>query len=213
MKTDDLVALLAKDAAAVPKGGVAGRLAAVSIAGAVAAFALLLAWLGMRPDIVAALQSGPYWMKTVYTLGLAIGGFAMIERFSRPGARGKVGAIVLALCLAGIIGLAMMRLMATTPDERMAAIMGSTWSRCPWRILALALPSLAAILYGVRQLAPTRLALTGATAGLLAGAISATVYGLYCQETAAPFVAIWYTLGIGLSAGLGAIVGRRVLAW
>jgi len=204
---------LAKDAAAVPRSRVESRLLAVSAAGAVIAFGLLLAWLGMRPDLGAAVQSGPYWMKTLYTLGLAAGGFALIERLSRPGARGKVGAIVLALCLAGIAGLAIMRLMPATPDERMAAMMGSSWSKCPWRILALALPGLAAILYGVRQLAPTRLALAGAAAGLLAGAISATVYGLYCQETAAPFVAIWYTLGIGLSAALGAVVGRRVLAW
>ena len=213
MKTDDLVALLAKDTAAVPKGRVIGRLVAVSVAGAVVAFGVLMAWLGMRPDLVAALQSGPYWMKTSYTLGLTAGGFVLIERLSRPGARGKAGAIVLALCLASIAGLAIMKMMPATPDERMAAMMGSSWSKCPWRILALALPGLAAILYGVRQLAPTRRALAGAAAGLLAGAISATVYGLYCQETAAPFVAIWYTLGISLCAGLGAIVGRRVLAW
>jgi hypothetical protein len=213
MKTDDLVALLAKDAVAVPKGRVAGRLLLLCGVGAIVALALMLPWLGMRPDIVEALQSRSYWMKTVYTLGLAVGGFVLIERLSRPGARGKAGAVVVAVCLVAIAALAAMELMPAVPGERMEAVMGGSWNRCSWRILALAMPGLAAILYGVRQLAPTRLTLAGAAAGLLAGGVSATVYGLHCDETAAPFVAIWYTLGIALSAAVGAIVGRRVLAW
>jgi hypothetical protein len=152
-------------------------------------------------------------MKTVYTAGFAAGGFALIERLSRPGARGKLGAIMVALCVLAIFSMAMMQMMRAAPDARMAAMMGSTWTKCPWRILSLSLPVLAAILYGVRQLAPTRLTLAGAASGLLAGGIAATVYGLYCEDTAAPFVAIWYTLGMSLSAGVGAILGRRVLAW
>jgi hypothetical protein len=65
----------------------------------------------------------------------------------------------------------------------------------------------------MRRFAPTRPTLAGAAAGLLSGGLAATVYGLHCQETAIPFVAIFYTLGIVLSTAAGAIIGSRVLRW
>ncbi|MBK8838593.1 MAG: DUF1109 family protein [Hyphomonadaceae bacterium] len=83
----------------------------------------------------------------------------------------------------------------------------------PWLIFALALPGLAATLRAMRGFAPTRTALAGAAAGLLAGGVSATVYGLHCDENAAAFVAVWYSLGIGMTAVAGAILGPRVLRW
>jgi hypothetical protein len=43
--------------------------------------------------------------------------------------------------------------------------------------------------------------------------LAAVIYGLYCREWAAPFVLVWYTLGVGLSAALGALVGTRLLRW
>jgi hypothetical protein len=103
--------------------------------------------------------------------------------------------------------------MSTPPDQMRAALMGSSWDKCPWRILVLALPGLAVLLWTMRRFAPTRPALAGAAAGLLAGGVAATVYGLHCQEIAAPFVALWYSLGVILSTGLGAIIGSRALPW
>ena len=55
--------------------------------------------------------------------------------------------------------------------------------------------------------------MAGAAAGLLAGAVAALVYGLYCEESSAAFVATWYTLGIGACACFGALVGPKVLRW
>jgi hypothetical protein len=39
------------------------------------------------------------------------------------------------------------------------------------------------------------------------------VYGLYCEEFSAAFVACWYTLGIASCAFFGAILGPNVLRW
>ena len=52
-----------------------------------------------------------------------------------------------------------------------------------------------------------------AIARLFAGALGAAGYALACTETSPGFVAAWYSLGIGLTAALGAIVGPRVLRW
>ena len=65
----------------------------------------------------------------------------------------------------------------------------------------------------MRQLAPTRLVLAGASAGFLSGAASAALYCFHCPETAAPFILIWYTLGILMTTALGAALGRWALRW
>jgi len=57
------------------------------------------------------------------------------------------------------------------------------------------------------------LRLTGAAAGLAAGASAATLYGLHCPEVSALFVLIWYSLGMLVAAAIGALAGPRVLRW
>jgi hypothetical protein len=75
------------------------------------------------------------------------------------------------------------------------------------------MPIYACLIVAVRGLAPTRPPLAGAAAGLAAGALAATLYGLHCPEQAAVFVVTWYTLGIATATALGAVVGARLLRW
>lgn len=53
-------------------------------------------------------------------------------------------------------------------------------------------------------------ALAGAASGLLAGAIATLVYCLHCPEMTAPFLAIWYVLGMASPTAPGALLGPRV---
>lgn len=213
MKTDDLIALMAADAKtpAAPFP-ITRRLGPAALIGAVVAFALLVAWLGLR-DMAEAVASPSYWMKTIYTLALAIAGFLLAERLSRPGAKATRGIIALVAVIAVMLGIATVQLFSTSAEDMRDALLGSTWDRCPWRIVALAIPGLALSLIAMRSLAPTRPALAGAGAGLFVGGIAATVYGLHCAETSAAFTAIWYTGGIALSTALGAVAGWRLLRW
>jgi hypothetical protein len=213
VKTDELITLLARDATPVKRSALPLRLAPPVLAGAVIAFAILVPWLGIRPDLAEAATGATYWMKTLYTFGLGVAGFALVERLSRPGAKGRLGWAMIALWAALAIIFAAAQLMSTPADQMQSALMGSTWDKCPWRILLLSLPGLALTLWTMRGFAPTRPTLAGAAAGLLAGGLAATVYGLHCQETAIPFVAIFYTLGIVLSTATGALIGSRVLRW
>jgi len=213
MKTDELITLLARDAAPVDPGVLPRRLSALALAGAVAALVIMVPWIGFRPDLPDAFADPTFWMKAIYTVGLGAAGFLLAERLSRPGANGRLGWTMAAACAAAIAALAAAQLV-TMPSEQMpAAIMGGSWDSCPLLIFVLALPGLAAILSTMRRFAPTRTALAGAAAGLLAGGVSATVYGLHCDENAAPFVAVWYSLGVALTVAAGAIAGSRVLRW
>ena len=210
MKTDELITLLARDAAPVKSGALPRRLSALAFAGAAVALIIMIPWIGFRPDLADAVADPTFWMKAIYTIGLGFAGFLLVERLSRPGATSRLGWVLAAACAAAIVALALAQLMMMPPAEMPDAIMGGSWSACPGYIFTLALPGLAAILWTMRRFAPTRTALSGAAAGLLAGGVSATVYGL---QNTAPFVALWYSLGIGMTALTGAIVGSRVLRW
>ncbi len=91
--------------------------------------------------------------------------------------------------------------------------MGHSARVCPWMITATAAPMFVALFWALRGLAPTRPRLAGAGAGLAAGGLGAAIYSLHCPEVGAPFVAIWYTLGILTPCAVGALLGPRLLRW
>jgi hypothetical protein len=65
----------------------------------------------------------------------------------------------------------------------------------------------------IRGLAPTRLRWAGAGGGFAAGAAGALVYSLHCPELAAPFVGVWYLLGMAILMAVGAALGPTLLRW
>ena len=81
------------------------------------------------------------------------------------------------------------------------------------RIFDETLPLLAALLFGLSYGAPTRPTLAGAGAGLLSGAVAASIYISHCPDDSPLFVAAWFTLAILISTGIGAIAGNRLLRW
>jgi hypothetical protein len=212
MKTQDLIALLAEDSSPIRRRALTPRLLGAALLGALASGLILVAWLGLRP-MGPAMHSPSFWMKAGYTTLIATAGLLTTARLARPGGQPGVG---LGLALAGAVWLAAMATMETmrAPPAGLAHLwLGWSWNVCPLRILALAAPVFAAVLWWMRRMAPTRLALAGAAAGLFAGGVGATVYGLYCEETAAAFVVVWYSLGVVACAALGAVVGARLLRW
>ncbi len=211
--TDDLIASLTVDLKPVSAGMVARRIALGLGGGAVVSTVLMLAWLGARPDLAQALATPMFWMKFAYAALAALALAVALGRLSRPGARLGVLTAVAAAPFVVMALMAVARLAMAAPDARMHLVMGASANVCPWRIYIIGLPLLAGAVWAVRGLAPTRLTLAGLVAGGCAGALSALIYGFHCDETAAPFVAIWYTLGMGAVAALGGLAGSRWLRW
>jgi hypothetical protein len=212
MKTADLISALAADSRPVEPAPVMGLLAAASLLGAFATGLVLAAWLGLRP-LGPAVHTGPFWMKAAYTLALGLAGFLLACRLARPGSRpGRLPMIAL-LAMLVMLGLSVLELSRAPPGSMRSILMGHTAAVCSLRILVLSVPVYFGAIFALRRLAPTRLALTGAAAGMLAGGLGASVYGLYCDESAATFVVMWYTLGIAASAAVGALIGSRLLRW
>jgi hypothetical protein len=189
----------------------ARRLAPAAGLGLAASAMLALGLFGPIPSGMYALAAP--WVKLAYAASLAVAAAWLTARLARPAARVAVprASVIAVVAAMGALGLAALN--ATEPGGRQAALFGSSWTTCPWSVLALSLPALAGALWAVRGLAPTRPAAAGFAAGLFAGALGAFGYSLSCPEVSPAFVALWYSLGIGLSGAVGALLGRRVLRW
>ena len=213
MRTDELIRTLAEQAQPVRSGAMLLRLIAALLAGVVLSFAVTIPWLGVRPDLQEAAGTASYWVKFAYTFALAGAAFWVTERLARPGGRVRLQARLMLLPFAAVAVLAAVQLWTAPPAEHVPLWLGDSWGECPWRIVVLSLPILAAVLWVMRGMAPTRLTLAGLAAGLMAGAAGAWVYGFHCDETTMPFLALWYTLGVVVTGAFGALVARPLLRW
>jgi hypothetical protein len=213
MSADDLVDRLVADLAPARRGAVGRRLLIGLVGGTLVAALLMVAWLGVRPDTGAAIHTAPYWIKFGYTLALSLFGLIAVARLARPGGNARFAFVAALAALALMAVLAAVEMIVAPADTRPHLLFGASATVCPWFIIALALPVFLGMLWMMRGLAPTRLTLAGAAAGLAAGSVGAWVYAFHCDESAATFVTVWYTLGVGVVTLIGALLGRYVLRW
>lgn len=209
----DLIDDLMADLRPAPRAYVGMRLTVGIGAGALIASAITLTLWGPRPDLATAVSTWPFWMKAGFTAWLAIAGAASVIKLARPGQRAAGAALAVSLAVAVMAALAALQLARTPADASRRLLLGSTAASCPWLIVALAVPIFMGALWAMRFMAPTRLAQAGAAMGFMAGSLAAFVYAVSCDESAAPFVLIWYGLGIVVPTVAGGLLGPRVLRW
>ncbi len=213
MKTNELITLLALDSLPVSYRSGRGSMLATLGLGALVALTMMYFALGVRPDMDQAVVLPMFWFKLAFPGALMLAALAALLRFAYPGFRlGKLK-IALALPFAVIWVMALLALANAAPEIRPMLIFGATWVKCPITIAALAVPTWMSAFWALKQQAPTRLRATSAAAGLFAGACAATVYAMHCSEMQAPFLAIWYLLGMLIPTVLGWAVGPKLLRW
>lgn len=211
MKTDALIDLLAREAGPAPKGLVLKRLSVVAVLGLPISAATAIVVFGLLPP--AMFTTSVPWMKIVYALAVGLSAAWLTARLAKPGARFEVAQRLTMGVLVAMLALGFVSLLNTPAEARWNDVLGASWWLCPIRVLALSLPALAAAIWALRGLAPTRPLMAGLAAGWMAGAVGAVGYALSCPESSLPFVALWYTLGMALSAAVGAWLGVRLLRW
>ncbi|KAA9014875.1 MULTISPECIES: DUF1109 domain-containing protein [Sphingobium] len=213
MQTDDLIRALAGNVAPVSPHLVERQLAMGIAAGAVATLLAIASTLGFRPDLAAAMHDFTFWMKWTYTISLGVGAIAATVHLARPDATRAQWLWLLVIPFGLLACVAASELARTPFDGWLPLWLGQSWKRCSIFVAMLAAPIFIGLIWAFRQFAPTRLRLTGATAGLASGACAATLYGLHCPEASALFVLTWYSLGMGLAALAGTLIGPRFLRW
>jgi hypothetical protein len=213
MKTDELINMLASGAAPVESDAGVRRLAMALGWGLFGATLLMAVLLGVRHDLALALRMPMFWMKFGVPVLAALAALQLARRLGLPGTGpGRAPMLLAALLLLAWAGAALM-LMRASAEAWAPMLFGTTWKTCPFNIAMLSSPIFIAAFWAMRGMAPTRPAQAGAAAGLLAGAAGAAVYALHCPEMAAPFLGVWYVLGIAIPALLGAALGPRLLRW
>jgi hypothetical protein len=213
MNTDDLIDMLAKGPVAVAPHAARRRYAVALLWGGVGAFLLMALGLGIRPDLAYAATLPLFWFKFVFALSLTLLGLLISSRLARPGASLKQWPLVLTVPVALVWIVAAVSLYKVVPEQRLSLLLGVSWQVCTMLITILSIPTFIAIIWAMRGLAPTRLRLAGAAAGLLSGSLAATVYCLHCTELEAPFIGTWYLLGILVPTVVGSLLGPRLLRW
>lgn len=213
MKTEELIGLLAMGESKVPAHAI-GRRFFVALAWSIpAAVLIMVSVYGVRSDLVQAMGGMMLWLKLAFAGLLALFASISTERLGRPGVQvGKIWAgLAMPLLLLWLV--AIVAIVSAEPVQRADLIFGTTWRTCPFNIALISLPLFAATLWFMKGLAPTKTALAGASSGLLAGAMATLIYAFHCPESAAPFIGIWYVLGISIPTIVGAVFGPRVLRW
>jgi hypothetical protein len=213
MKTEDLVSLLATGAEAVDLRLPARRWLMALAGGALIAFLLTAGLLKLNPALWHEASEPMFWVRESYCALLGVLGFVAVVRLARPGSRLGVAPLGIPVAVSAMWGLAVATLVLASPQTRARLILGHTAGVCPFLIALIAIPLLMALLWVMRSLAPTRLRWAGAASGFTAGSIGALIYTLHCPELAAPFLAIWYLLGMLIPTAIGAWLGPRVLRW
>jgi hypothetical protein len=214
MGTEDLILRLSEDLPRVPPHAPASRVGIGITAGALVALVLVITVSGgIRPDLQVAIHGFGFWMKLTYTLSLGVITAWAVLRLARPITGSLRGLWLLAIPVLVLAAIGSGELARTPSDQWSELWLGRSWLICPWQVLMLAVPIFAGLLWSFRKFAPTRLRAAGAAAGLASGAWGAALYCLHCPDVAAIYVLTWYSLGIGLAAGIGALLGPRLLRW
>lgn len=211
MRTEDLINTLAADRTV---DTAPGRVLALAVlAGTFIGAIVFAAMLGVRPDVREAMHTVRFPFKFVVTIALAIAGLKLVSSLERPGADIRTAARLL-IIPALLIGVAVLIELFVIPSSGWAPRMiGTNAAVCLTAIPMIAIAPLIAVFIAMRHAAPTAPARAGAAAGLAASAVAATLYASHCTDDSPLFVVIWYSIAIALVAGVGALLGSRILRW
>jgi hypothetical protein len=212
MKTEDLINAIAQDGAS-RQVSLAARMSVALLLGGIIAAALFVRVLGVRPDIISALQTWRFDSKVAIAfVCFAVASWATYE-LMRPDADTRRALLLCALPFALLAITVVCELISSPMSVWMERAIGSNSRLCLASITTLSIAPLVALLFALRAGAPRSPPLAGAAAGLLASGLAATLYATHCPDDSPLFVGLWYIPAIALVAVLGGAAGSRLLRW
>ena len=209
MKTEDLIAKLAEDARAPRRETHHGAFwQCAGCALLVAGLAVVLGF-GVRPD--AAHAGAAIALKSFFGLGAALSLLPLVARVLEPTT--SVRSLALPVFVFAAASVLVAGTALATDHSWRGLLLNMGWPECLMRVPLLALPGAALLFWSARRYAPTRLALAGAVIGAFSASIAIIAYSWFCMADSVAYVGLWYLGAIAICAGIGALVGPRVLRW
>jgi hypothetical protein len=212
MKTEDLIAVLSKDAAATPLRPL--RIGTALYGVIILCAAVFLAFAGIRDGLGAAFADPVVGSKTFLPFALCIAGVAAVLRLMRPESNGQIRLLVPALiALAAGVVLVAGGFVAQPSEVWFAELTAVSATECLGFIMLISVPALALSFGLLGQGASTRPALSGAVLGCAVSAGVTAGYSLYCVQDNPVFFVIWYGMANMIVTAIGALAGSRLLRW
>jgi hypothetical protein len=212
VKTENLITALVADAASI--GTPIAQKVALAMACGLALSAAMFFWqLGWRPDIGEARGTLPFLFKFVVTGALLVPAAILVARLARPDAAPGLWGWALLIAPLLLVAGSSADLIASPSNVWTTKLIGANAAACVALILLLSVAPLAALLFALSEGAPAKPRITGAVAGIAAGALAATLYAMHCTDDSPLFVATWYAIAIGIMALAGSVLGERLLRW
>jgi len=210
MNTEELIRALTADGSrrVTP---ISHKLARALVLGVMAS-AMSLLILHPRPDLAHAFLTVRFVFKLALVISLAGSAAMLLPAMARPGSSGGLRWPL--LTAPALLGIGVVVELATVPmHDWSARLIGHNAAHCLVSIPMLSLPPLAFLLAALREGAPEHRMTAGLTAGLLSGAVAATLYALTCPDDSPLFVLAWYSMAIALVSAVSAYASKRVLQW
>lgn len=213
MRTEDLIKAIAADAKSV-EPPVAQTLATAVGVGTLITALVFYGIFGVRDHFMDLIATSPRFLfKFILTLSVAVPAFVLVRDLARPDFKPGKNLWWLALAPAVLAVGVFAELFALPADAWKVNMVGHNAVFCLIVIPLLSLVPLVAVLYALRNGAPTHPVIAGAVGGLLSAGIAATLYAAHCPDDSPLFLAVWYTIALIVMTALGALLGPRVLRW
>jgi hypothetical protein len=216
VNTDRLIDLLSANLEPVGRVQFGRMLLAAMLAGSAAALILMLMTVGPRADFASPIHLSWTALKLLFAVSVIGTATPLLLRSMRPGLEKETYPGLIFLPFLAAIAVALAMLLFVTPQNWSEMLRGATSAsppRCLSCIIFFAVVPFAALIWVLRQAAPTRLSLSGAIAGVVAGGLGAAAYAFACTSDTIPFIAVCYGVAIALCAFIGSQLGPRLLRW
>ena len=212
MKTENFIAALVADGPSIETP--IARKVALALGCGLALSAAIFFWqLGWRADIGEARGTLPFLFKFVATAALLIPAALLTAHLARPDATPGLWGWALLIAPLLLAAGSSADLIASPANAWIIKLVGTNAVACVTLIVLLSSAPFAALFLALSQGAPAKPGLAGTVAGIAAGALAATLYAMHCTDDSPLFVATWYTIGVGIIALAGSVLGERLLRW
>lgn len=213
MKTDDLIKMLSTNVPPARGRQLGATLLIASGVGMAVALCFECSMFGTTLEGLEGNHPGIQAGVFVLTLTLVAAGLRLLFVSARPGMRRAgalflIGIVFLLVLVAGIAGL------IREPSAGWRGVLsGEPLADCLACVPVVAVPTLVALFWALRQGAPVYPALSGAAAGLVAGAMAVVALALHQPTVSMLATTVLYGGAIVLCTLVGALIGSRLLRW
>ena len=171
VNTDRLIDLLSANLEPVGRVHFGRMLLAAMLAGSTTAFILMLVTVGPRADFASTVHLSWTGLKLLFAMSVIVTAMPLLLRSIRPGLE-KATTLIIVLLFLAAIAVALTMLLFVTPQNWSEMLRGATSvspARCVGCIIFFAVVPFAALIWVLRQGAPTRLSFSTVRSRVVAG--------------------------------------------